>query len=42
MSAVDVFGLPVPLSYLLMLGIETLFPARQFPAAVPGLSRADP
>jgi sterol desaturase/sphingolipid hydroxylase (fatty acid hydroxylase superfamily) len=32
MSAVDVFGLLVPLTYLLMLGIETLFPARQFPA----------
>lgn len=32
MSAVDVFGLLVPLTYLLMLGIETRFPARRFPA----------
>ncbi|VIO80274.1 sterol desaturase family protein [Bradyrhizobium ivorense] len=32
MSAVDVFGLLVPVTYLVMLGIETLFPARAFPA----------
>ncbi|MFB9267089.1 sterol desaturase family protein [Bradyrhizobium erythrophlei] len=32
MSAVDVFGLLVPVTYLIMLGIETLFPARRFPA----------
>jgi hypothetical protein len=31
MSAIDVFGLLVPVTYLLMLGIEVLFPARQFP-----------
>jgi hypothetical protein len=31
MSAIDVFGLLVPVTYLLMLGIEALFPARQFP-----------
>jgi sterol desaturase/sphingolipid hydroxylase (fatty acid hydroxylase superfamily) len=31
MSAMDVFGLLVPLTYLLMLGIEVLFPARRFP-----------
>lgn len=31
MSAVDIFGLLVPLTYLAMLGIETLFPARTFP-----------
>src|SRR3954464_489478 len=31
MSAVDVFGLLVPATYLAMLGIETLFPAREFP-----------
>jgi sterol desaturase/sphingolipid hydroxylase (fatty acid hydroxylase superfamily) len=31
MSAVDLFGLLVPLTYLAMLGIETLFPARAFP-----------
>ena len=32
MSAVDVFGLLVPVTYLAMLGIESLFPARKFPA----------
>src|SRR6059058_1833659 len=32
MSAVDLFGLLVPVTYLLMLGIEALFPAREFPA----------
>ncbi|QOZ28734.1 sterol desaturase family protein [Bradyrhizobium sp. CCBAU 51753] len=32
MSAVDAFGLLVPVTYLVMLGIETLFPARVFPA----------
>jgi sterol desaturase/sphingolipid hydroxylase (fatty acid hydroxylase superfamily) len=32
MSAVDVFGLLVPLTYLSMLAIEALLPARQFPA----------
>ena len=31
MSAVDAFGLLVPVTYLVMLGIETLFPAREFP-----------
>jgi sterol desaturase/sphingolipid hydroxylase (fatty acid hydroxylase superfamily) len=31
MSAIDIFGLLVPVTYLLMLGIEALFPARQFP-----------
>src|SRR3954453_18211195 len=32
MSAVDIFGLLVPVTYLVMLGIESWFPARQFPA----------
>jgi hypothetical protein len=32
MSAIDVFGLLVPVTYLLMLGIEALFPAREFPS----------
>ena len=32
MSAVDLFGLLVPVTYLAMLGIEALFPAREFPA----------
>jgi len=31
MSAVDLFGLLVPVTFLVMLGIETLFPARAFP-----------
>lgn len=31
MSAIDFFGLLVPVTYLAMLGIETLFPAREFP-----------
>ena len=31
MSAIDIFGLLVPVTYLAMLGIETLFPARAFP-----------
>src|SRR4051812_24064079 len=31
MSAVDAFGLLVPATYLAMLGLETLFPAREFP-----------
>jgi len=31
MSAIDIFGLLVPVTYLAMLGIEALFPARQFP-----------
>jgi sterol desaturase/sphingolipid hydroxylase (fatty acid hydroxylase superfamily) len=31
MSAIDVFGLLVPVTYLVMLGIEALFPARTFP-----------
>src|SRR5260221_3381007 len=31
MSAVDFFGLLVPVTYLAMLAIETLFPARPFP-----------
>ena len=31
MSAVDIFGLLVPVTYLVMLGIEALFPARAFP-----------
>src|SRR5438046_7575332 len=31
MSAVDAFGLLVPATYFVMLGIETLFPAREFP-----------
>ncbi|HVO04593.1 MAG TPA: sterol desaturase family protein [Candidatus Cybelea sp.] len=32
MTAIDLFGLLVPVTFLVMLGIETLFPARQFPA----------
>jgi hypothetical protein len=32
MSAVDLFGLLVPVTYLVMLGTEALFPAREFPA----------
>jgi sterol desaturase/sphingolipid hydroxylase (fatty acid hydroxylase superfamily) len=32
MSAVDFFGLLIPVTYLAMLGIETAFPARPFPA----------
>ena len=31
MSAIDIFGLLVPVTYLAMLGIEFLFPARAFP-----------
>src|ERR1044072_3579623 len=31
MSAVDLFGLLVPVTWLVMLGIETAFPAREFP-----------
>jgi len=31
MSAIDLFGLLVPVTYLVMLGIESLAPARQFP-----------
>ena len=31
MSAIDIFGLLVPITYLVILGIETLFPARVFP-----------
>lgn len=31
MTAVDVFGLLVPVTYLTMLAIEALFPARRFP-----------
>lgn len=31
MSAVDLFGLLVPVTYLVMLGIEAAFPARKFP-----------
>ena len=31
MSAIDLFGLLVPVTYLVMLGIESLVPARQFP-----------
>ena len=31
MLAIDIFGLLVPVTYLVMLGIETLFPARAFP-----------
>src|SRR5437879_9560867 len=31
MSAIDFFGLLVPVTYLAMLGIEGLFQARQFP-----------
>ena len=31
MTAVDLFGLLVPVTYIVMLVIETLFPARQFP-----------
>ncbi|MFL6620600.1 MAG: sterol desaturase family protein [Povalibacter sp.] len=32
MQAVDVIGLLVPVTYLVMLAVESLFPARQFPA----------
>ena len=32
MTAIDLFGLLVPVTYLAMLGIEALFPARGFPA----------
>ncbi|MFZ5732336.1 MAG: sterol desaturase family protein [Pseudomonadota bacterium] len=32
MSAADVFGLLIPVTYLAMLGLESLFPARAFPA----------
>jgi hypothetical protein len=31
MSAIDLFSLLVPVTYLVMLGIERLIPARQFP-----------
>ena len=31
MSAIDIFGLLVPVTYLVMLAIEALFPAREFP-----------
>lgn len=31
MSALDLFGLLVPVTYLVMVGIESLIPARQFP-----------
>lgn len=31
MSAVDLFGLLIPVTFLVMLGIEALLPARQFP-----------
>ena len=31
MTAIDIFGLLVPVTYLVMLGIEALFPARAFP-----------
>jgi len=31
MSAIDIFGLLVPVTYLAMLGIEARFSARQFP-----------
>ena len=31
MSAVDLFGLLIPVTFLAMLGLEALFPARQFP-----------
>ncbi len=31
MSAIDIFGLLVPVTYLAMLGIEALVPARSFP-----------
>jgi len=31
MSAVDLFGLAIPVTFLVMLGIEMLFPARAFP-----------
>ncbi|HVZ02974.1 MAG TPA: sterol desaturase family protein [Dongiaceae bacterium] len=31
MSAVDLFGLLVPVTFLVMLGVEALFPARSFP-----------
>ena len=31
MSAVDIFGLLVPVTYLVMLGSEAVFPARAFP-----------
>jgi len=32
MSAVDLFGLLIPVTFLAMLGLESLFPARSFPA----------
>src|SRR5689334_10071473 len=31
MSAVNLFGLLIPVTFLAMLGIEALFPARSFP-----------
>jgi hypothetical protein len=31
MSAIDFFGVMVPVTYLVMLAIEARFPARQFP-----------
>lgn len=31
MSAIDLFGVLVPVTYLVMLGIESLIPARKFP-----------
>ncbi|MDI1263256.1 MAG: sterol desaturase family protein [bacterium] len=31
MTAIDIFGLLVPVTYLVMLGIESVFPARAFP-----------
>ncbi|MEZ5822215.1 MAG: sterol desaturase family protein [Xanthobacteraceae bacterium] len=31
MTAIDLFGLLVPVTYVVMLAIEALFPARQFP-----------
>src|SRR3954465_7462453 len=31
MSAIDLFGLLIPVTFLVMLGIEALFPARRFP-----------
>jgi sterol desaturase/sphingolipid hydroxylase (fatty acid hydroxylase superfamily) len=34
MSAADIFGLLVPVTYLVMLAIEALFPARRFPPIV--------
>ena len=32
MTAIDLFGLLVPVTYLVMLAVEALFPARQFPS----------